>query len=147
MNAIACDSIFYVESPEKIWPALSRLAEDKIVAVDTETTGLDPWSDRLVSGQVAGGHGVVVMLWPVAGEPMNALRNFLESRDELVFHNAAFDLMFLKRPWHGFEVSRIFDSLLAQYVLRAGEEKGRLSLAVTAAEWLGEVVDKGTAAA
>ncbi len=121
---------------------LSELGDVPMVAVDTETSGWDPYSDRLRLVQVAAGpqHPVLVLdaehvdpaaLGPLLGDP-GVLK---------VFHHAAFDLRFLATA--GVRVSRVADTMLAQQLLDGGEKTNAgVGLAGLASFRLGMELDK-----
>jgi DNA polymerase-1 len=78
--------------------------------IDTETTGLDPHSDELALIQVMAGDQVFFL------DPDQDLRPLLEDEKILkVFHNAKFDLQFLRS-----DCKNIFDTYLTERLLTAG---------------------------
>jgi|SRR5690554_1029101 len=94
---------------------------DKIIAIDLETTGLDPFSDLIrsiaLSFEFRKGYNIVL--------PLNKTKakNFIEPflpvlQDEtitMVFHNAKFDLKFLYQ--YGIEVKgQIIDTMLLAHL-------------------------------
>lgn len=65
------------------------------LAVDTETTGLDFRTDKLQLVQIATEDGRVYMVRNPDSKSQN-LKDLLTSGVTIIFHNAAFDLQFLK---------------------------------------------------
>lgn len=101
-----------------------HLLDTPFVAVDTETTGLDPLTDRLRLIQFATPDRTVIV--DVQTCPVQALRPFFSQAHEFVFHNAVFDLQFLTQagfPWP----ARVFDTMLMSQILGAGKSEGNLS--------------------
>jgi DNA polymerase-1 len=100
------------------------------VAVDIETTGLNPNTDRPRLLSLAFPDGTVAVIdlfaFPDPTTALEVLRPRLE-QVELVGHNLAFDLAFLGRL--GLRLARPpFDTMLASQLLHAGEVKDGKSL-------------------
>lgn len=120
---------------------LADLGSPQFVAVDTETSGWDPWRDDLVLVQVSAGPSRPVLVLDARRVDTAALEPLL--RDEAVakvFHHAAFDLRFLARGGH--RVVRVADTMLAQQLLDGGESSAGLGLADMAAFRLGRNLRK-----
>jgi DNA polymerase-1 len=120
---------------------LSALGRPAFVAVDTETTGWDPWRDRMLLVQVSAGPGRPVLVLDAGRVDPAVLDPLL--RDESVakvFHHAAFDLRFLFHA--GRRVARVADTMLAQQLLDGGEPTAGLALADLAAFRVGMTLDK-----
>lgn len=108
--------------------ALNVLAADVAehggpVALDTETTGLDPERDRVRLVQVAFGGGAYVVDTFAFQYPATALKPLFESLAgvEVVGHNLQFDLQFLARL--GFVPGVAFDTMVASQLLHAGDRE------------------------
>ena len=121
---------------------LSALGRPAFVAVDTETTGWDPWRDRLVLVQVSAGPDRPVLVLDVGRVDPAVLDPLLRDDDVAkVFHHAAFDLRFLFHA--GRRVVRVADTMLAQQLLDGGEPTAAgLGLADLAAFRVGMTLDK-----
>ncbi len=102
-----------VRTPEEGEPFLEQLKKAPVLAVDTETTGLDVHRDRLRLIQI-GAPGMPVLLIDcfsflgggtedrrdrTAGPEKGTafLREALEGDSVKIFHNAKFDLQFLRK--------------------------------------------------
>ena len=91
------------------------------VAVDTETTGWDPYADRLLLVQVSAGPDRPVLVLDTAEVDPRALQPLLADDGVLkVFHHGSFDLRFLTMA--GVAVRRVADTMLAQQLLDGGEK-------------------------
>jgi len=113
----------WITTPEGVADLSRRLEGADRVAVDIETTGLDPDTDRLRLLSLALPDGTVSVIdlfaFPDPAAALAPLRPRLEQA-ELVGHNLAFDLAFLGRL--GLRPERPpFDTLLASQLLHAGE--------------------------
>jgi len=102
--------------------ALQALLAAPRIGVDTETTGLDPLSDRLRLLQLATPQAVYVLdafhLDPRALAP---LFDDAMTGPTLVGHNLKFDLRFLQRAGLAIPAgARLFDTMLASQLLSAG---------------------------
>ena len=91
------------------------------IALDVETTGLDPEGDRVRLVQVAFNGNVTLVDAFALPEPASALAQLFEAMRgvEVVGHNLQFDLRFLAKL--GFVPGRVFCTMLASQVLHAGE--------------------------
>src|ERR1017187_2261895 len=98
-----------VNSMSELVPVLGVLLECSVpIGVDVETTGLNPRCDRLRLISVATGKKTfVVDVDRVRPEDLLAVLH----EKSLVFHNAAFDLSFLRRYIPGFGKT-VFDTML-----------------------------------
>lgn len=102
---------------------------DKTVYIDTETTNgankgslnaLDPNSDiAIVQTSIRG--EVTVKRWNK--ETRDWLAQLNSEGYTFVFHNAPFDLFFLKMKGWELTLDRVFDTMIASQVINAGKEK------------------------
>jgi DNA polymerase-1 len=127
-----------VRDPAELASVAQAIDESVRVAVDVETTGLDPQTDRVRLLTLATDRGV----WLVdclALDP-SRLWDVLAERP-LLFHNALFDLQFLRRL--GFEPGAVADTFLLSRLLHGCRRARRFhSLAECAARELGRRIDK-----
>ncbi len=130
-----------VANPEEFSGAIAPYLQVGVLAIDTETTGLDPHTDQIRLIQIAV-PDLPVLVIDVFEVP-NALDELkpLFSNDAVkVFQNAKFDLKFLTIAGVKTE-GRIFDTMLAAQLLQAGLQKAaRLDIIVKA--YLGEELAK-----
>jgi DNA polymerase-1 len=119
------------------------------VGLDTETTGLDPRTDRVRLIQIALGEQVWLIDVFALPNPVANLAPLLTalSAKEIVGHNVLFDLRMLAPL--GFIPGRVFDTMLASRVLYAGEREEqnnarmRHGLEDAVERELGRKLDKG----
>lgn len=121
---------------------LGDVAGCSVVAVDTETSGWDPYTDRLQLVQVAAGPERPVLVLDADRVDPAALQPLLADESVLkVFHHGLFDLRFLATA--GVEVRRVADTMLAQQLLDGGEATDAgVGLAGLASFRLGLELDK-----
>ena len=91
----------------------------KFLCIDTETTGLDPFIDKIRLLQIHTSQGFTFIIDLFKFEETESLLSLFENDKLLVLFNAKFDLKFLKA--NGFKVSGpFFDTMLAYQLLKAG---------------------------
>jgi DNA polymerase I len=131
--------------------ACEALSRFDAVGFDCETTALDPYRGRLRLVQLAGPEGPAYLfdlfrLAPGGDSARDAglepLRQLLAApRPIKCAHNAKFDAKWARRHL-GVELGGLFDTMLASQLVSAGETEDRHGLAVVAARYLDEDVDK-----
>ncbi|MFB6214991.1 MAG: hypothetical protein ABEI54_03890, partial [Candidatus Bipolaricaulia bacterium] len=151
------------ENEEKWLDALKELKQAKEISLDLETygeeneqDGLNPWRGKVRLMQIGLPSGLVIVVdfgspfhdrasrWKlIKTRLMPILRPILESRNVLkLFHNGKFDMLYLLVQF-GIRVRRVFDSMLASQLIRAGlQSKGLHTLKRVANDFLGIEVDK-----
>lgn len=131
----------FIRQPDGLAAVRSGLEAAEIVALDVETTGLDPRKDRLRLLTLATERGA----WVVDCSRVDPRALFPAlSRKRLVIHHGAFDLSFLRQ--HGFEAGSVTDTLLLAQLLSAGipsaKGAGYHSLQSCVQRELGELLPK-----
>jgi DNA polymerase-1 len=122
---------------------LEAAEQQRVVGLDTETTGLDPFTSHVRLVQIATPTTVYVVDCFAFPALANArLAAFLAAeRPVKVLHNAKFDARML--DYHaGARIRGIFDTYLASQIVAAGISEGSNSLKAVAARNLGVEVDK-----
>lgn len=113
-----------LSDPVKIKNYLTELIECPSFSLDLETTGLNHRDDRItdISFCKTLGEGVTVS-WEDLMEFNDLFKILLKTDNEKIFHNAHFDLMFLRQC--GYEINKkIFDTMLAYHMLNMKTEGG-----------------------
>lgn len=130
---------FVARSPEEIEFANLKLSTAKILGCDTETSSLSPRNGKLLSIQFSDGDFNVLV--PVSeGILPGKLSEILENPAQTkVFHNAKFDLEFLREK--GFAVENVFCTMIAEKVLTKGAGQS-VSLAETLYRYFAVDLDK-----
>jgi hypothetical protein len=133
----------YIVTSAQLDAVLPALCAALLLAVDIETTGLDPLKDRIRLIQFALPDRVVVV---DAGTcPVPQLSPVFAASHPLAFHNAKFDLKFLHAAGLPWPEAPVFDTMLAAQLLGAGTAEGQLKqcgLAAVARRYLGLELDK-----
>ncbi len=121
---------------------LSQMSGRQIVAIDTETSGWDPYEGALLCVQLCAGPDLPVLVVDTATLDPAVLAPLLGDRGVLkVFHHGAFDLRFLAAA--GLRVTRVADTMLAQQLLNGGAKSASGNgLAQIASFRLGVELDK-----
>lgn len=131
-----------VTEPAVLARLLPQLQAAPVLGVDTETTGLDPLTDRLRLLQLATPDRVIVV--DLATIPVQQLAALFAQERVWLMHNGLFDVRFLMAAgvqWAG----RLFDTMLASQLLGAGTPGGNLGqsgLGVVVPRFLGWQVPK-----
>jgi len=105
-----------VNTPEALQDMLYRLAAASAIAVDTESTSLYAYHERvcLIQFSVPGEDYLVD---PLALDDLSALAPlFASSETEKVFHAAEYDVMVLHRDY-GFELNHLFDTMVSSRIV------------------------------
>ncbi|MBN1624031.1 MAG: bifunctional 3'-5' exonuclease/DNA polymerase, partial [Clostridia bacterium] len=111
--------------------------------IDTETTGLDPFNDRLRLIQIAsfGNPVYIIDYWKCTSQDKAVLKQLLLTSSVKVFQNAKFDINFLKSEGLALD-GPIFDTMLAARLLRTPKGPSGYSLAAISEFFLGETLPK-----
>lgn len=126
-----------------ILPYERELLSASVIAIDTETTGLDPHKDKIRLIQLAAESLPVLVIDCRAFLPegLSMLKKIILSKSVKVFQNAKFDLQFLM----ALEISppaAIFDTMLAALLLRSSDGPQRVGLEELVRHYLGESLPK-----
>ena len=136
---VAAEIITRAEQVPAVMEAISRAPA---VALDLETTGLNPRRDRARLISLATGTGAWVI--DLATVDPHAILPHLGAGCPvpLLMHNGKFDLGFLMQM--GFEPGEVADTMLLSQLLHAGQPapKGTHALAGVAKRWLGVELSK-----
>lgn len=110
-----------------------------ILALDTETTGLDPLVEKVILLQI--GNPTKQFIVDCRTVSLEPLRPILESKKPKILHNAKFDYKMIKSCFN-IEVENMVDTMLIEQILTNGKEKVGLSLRDLAQRYLGLTMDK-----
>ncbi len=107
-----------VRDSEGLEKAVNALLGERILSVDTETNGLDPFDSKLLLVQVASLEKCYII--DAQKVPLEPLKRLLENPGSLkLLQNAKFDYEMLKQQ-AGIELDNIYDTMLAERLLTAG---------------------------
>jgi hypothetical protein len=119
--------------------AVEALKDEPVLAVDTETSGLDPYEAKLLLVQVSA-PGMCYIIDAVK-VPLDTLKPLLENEASLkLLQNAKFDYKMLKQQ-SNIELKNLYDTMLAERLLTAGLGF-EVNLAAITKRYLGEIMDK-----
>ena len=96
----------------------------KIVAIDTETMGLNPARDRLCLVQLSSGNGIchLVKILDLRKKPKNLIKLLKNNRITKIFHYARFDVAILKHTFK-LEIKNIYCTKIASKLVRTYTDK------------------------
>lgn len=132
-----------VRRHDELLPFMEKLVSEKVLGVDTETTGLNPHSGRIRLIQIACADSQVFIIdcFSFLPEGLPLLADIFSANNIKIFHNAKFDLKFLRAE--GIKAPYLlFDTMLAARILRTSGGPERAGLKEVAAHYLKEEVDK-----
>ena len=95
-----------------------------IVAIDTETMGLNPARDRLCLVQLSSGNGIchLVKILDLRKKPKNLIKLLKNNRITKIFHYARFDVAILKHAFK-LEIKNIYCTKIASKLVRTYTDK------------------------
>ena len=159
---------YTVQDSETLKLLFQHINESDTLAVDTETSGLNPRKDKIVGWSVSGDEGIgfylPTLVWnfdkgllelqkiddkSTETISRNLFKMMVEQNKKLVFHNASFDVQFIKN-FYGVDLSRqiwVDTGLLVHTVYEEGafgfgNPFGLKSIAIMNQEALGLDVEK-----
>lgn len=125
--------------------AIKALENDKLIGFDIETSGLNPWSDKVATVQLYGDDSNALALLHLRGRFPDELKRFLEKPDVLwIGHNAInFDCLFLWASGVDVHNTRYYDTMVMEQVITPSMRRNvKYSLKATLARRLGIELDK-----
>ena len=129
----------FIETDEEAEKAALELQKFKVLSVDTETTGLDPYTCRLLLIQIATPDKCYII--NCAKVNPGVWNSILSDRTILkIVQNAKFDYKML-RVHTGVSMRSIFDTMIAERLLTVGKQR-KTSLQYMASKYLSLDLDK-----
>lgn len=122
---------------------IKELENEKVVSLDTETTGFDPHTCKLLLFQISvPDKSYIIDARALDISTLPEIKDLLEDPTKIkILQNAKFDYKFIKKHT-GFELYNIYDTLLAEGVLTAGLSAKMASLKDLTKNYLGLDMDK-----
>jgi DNA polymerase-1 len=117
------------------------LDNNKIIGLDTETTGLKPFTDNLICYQI--GNKETQFVIDSASHPIWLFKNYFQDNNKLwLLQNFKFDGKFLLK--HGINIWKmnIYDTFLAECILNTGLEDAENGLAALVNKYCNVALDK-----
>lgn len=132
----------YITTSARLSEILPEILAQSVAGVDTETTGLDPYTAQLRLMQIATPSKVFVV--DATTCELRILQPLFDGNRRVLLQNAKFDLKFLAQAGVQMPDGRtLFDTMLAAQLLNAGTAEGRrCSLDALATRYLGLSLDK-----
>ena len=157
---------YTVQDSETLKLMLQHIEESEVIAVDTETTGLNPRKDKIIGWSISGDEGIgfylPTLVWnfdnstldlqTIDGTSTELLsRNLLKELlgKKLVFHNASFDVQFIKNyfgidllPYVWVDTGLLVHTVYEEGAFGFGNPFGLKSIAIMNQKELGLDVEK-----
>ncbi len=129
--------VLLIDEPESFRNLLARVANDAILALDTEAASFHRYHDRVYLVQLSSAT-VTAVIDPLAVGDLRALGLVLaDPKVEKIFHDADYDLRLLDKQ-HGFRAKHLFDTRIAAQFL---DEPG-IGLGALLEKYFGVTADK-----
>lgn len=106
--------IIEIKNQEQLVREVNSLPSE--IAIDTETTGLDPYKDSLISMQISDGDKVLYL-------PSHLIPYFKIYNKVVIFHNFTFDLLFLRHYDEMFNGIFVVDTTILSHLIDENQEK------------------------
>jgi DNA polymerase-1 len=132
-----------ITTSEELNEILDIFADVSVIAIDTETTGLNPHTSslRLIQLAVENEPVIIIDCFKMLPDGAEILQSILGSNAVKIFQNAKFDIQFLRAA--GIEVKgRIFDTMLAGQLLRSSGGSSKVNLKRLCEHYLDEALSK-----
>lgn len=139
---------YVIDGHRVIWDAAEAAAlleHDTLIAYDSETTGLSPWTSNLALMQFYGDDsGTLALIRTPHGAVPAPIRALLESGKNFIVHNGSnFDLLFLGTHGVDWKKSHWHDTLVAETLITTtGRRNVSVSLRASVKRRLGYEIDK-----
>ena len=130
----------FITNPSKAAQVAAQLRNEKVVAIDTETTGLDPHQDRVILLSVS--TASKTYLFDTRETGLECFRELLkDEKIHKIGFNLGFDYRMIKGS-SGIETEGCKDLMLAEYCLMAGTQLSGFSLEAVTRKYLEKERDK-----
>lgn len=119
---------------------LAYCSSKKVIAIDTETSGLNFLTDKLLLFQIGDSNAqFVIDCTTISLHPLIPL--LLDASIQKVFHNVKFDYKFIRKALD-IQIENVYDTMLVEAVIHCGKKNMSKSLAATAERHLGITMSK-----
>lgn len=115
--------VVIIRDPAEVARFLERISSAPFIALDTETSGLDPHDDRLLLIQFGTATDQILVDADAVG--VDTLAPIFENERLVVMHNASFDIKMLQNRYGdalGLKQARIADTQATERILRNGRK-------------------------
>lgn len=125
-----------IEELQNIIPLIEKM---ELVGVDTETTGVDPFNDKVIMLQI--GNLEKQFIIDTRSLSIEPLRKILESNKPKVLHNAKFDYKMIRGSFN-IKMENMIDTMIIEMVLTNGLKHSGFSLKDLVQKYLKEDISK-----
>ena len=114
--------MIYLTNKQQLNEALEYLRPKEVLGLDTETTGLDPLSEKVLLIAVGDSENQFVLDVAQLGETINPFLKFIQSKNVIkILHNAKFDYKMFKSNFN-IDLENMKDTYLADCLLTQGQQ-------------------------
>ncbi|PIR43353.1 hypothetical protein COV24_03240 [candidate division WWE3 bacterium CG10_big_fil_rev_8_21_14_0_10_32_10] len=142
-NILKDPEFIHVKTQEGIEEIYEKLKNEKIIAIDTEGTGLDPYTSTLTLFQI-GSRNYSYVIESKYIKDWTLIKKLCEDENKLkILQNAKFDYKFVKVALN-IEIKNIYDTMIAEALLRCGlpRNENLTGLAFLTKRYLGGELEK-----
>ena len=124
---------------------IQEISENKYIGIDTETTGLDPFTCQVLLIQLKVGNNVYVLNRGKLGLPLvtKLIKHIEDSGVICIGHNIKFDMKMIMVDT-GIMLTHVYDTMVIEAVLTAGLGGKFCSLKELVEKYTGVILDKDT---
>lgn len=120
-----------IQAKEAVEEIVSSIVkEDNIIVIDLETTGIDPYSSRVLTLQVGLANNIQY-IFDIRRIDKEILAPVFSLNCWKAGHNIKFDAKFIKHNWKA-SLTKMYDTYLAEQIIRGGEFYGGGGLSLDA---------------
>ncbi|HSX39531.1 MAG TPA: DNA polymerase [Candidatus Saccharimonadales bacterium] len=133
----------FIQTLDAANKAFDALEKEPIIGLDVESTGFDPYTDKLLLVQIGtASKSYIFDARKVDLKEMPRFKEFIENPKILkLMHNGKFDYGFIKLQT-GAEIANIFDTMLSESILTAGLQAKPASLKELSFKYLDLNIEK-----
>ncbi len=129
----------FISTPSEMDKAIEDLMKEKVIAIDTECTDLDPYTAKMIIVQVA--KRDLAYVFDATKLDMKKLKTLFEDPQKIkLLQNSKFDYQQLKAHYE-ICLNNIFDTMLAERIITCGIERSNSLLAIVG-KYLGITLNK-----
>lgn len=133
----------HIKTQNQLKEVYEKLKGEKYLAIDTEGTGLDPFTAKTTVFQI-GSEKYSFVIETAGIKDWSLIKELCEDESKLkILHNAKFDYKMIKQHF-GIELNNMYDTMVAESLLRSGlpRKENGISLQFITRRYIGAELEK-----